>query len=237
MTIGDATPLCCAVSERNGRMVGLLLKDGADLRVPEGLKHFLERDLWHSSHKVFSEECFSGKILGQALVLAENTPEPAGVAESLIKLGADINLLSINEVFFDYEHECEDEWRLQDAFEQTVSGGPLLDFPLLAACRSGNEPLVRLLLDRGAKTWGVEKETWLQEAIRPNFGGKPSLQVYETIIGSDDLRKILRKNACSEGRIDTLDRMARKIARFRSEDILTRLGMELNAMINEDTLG
>ena len=56
VAIGDATPLCCAVSERNGRMVSLLIKDGADLRVPGALKHFLERDLWYSSHKVFSEE-------------------------------------------------------------------------------------------------------------------------------------------------------------------------------------
>ena len=238
VTIGDATPLCSAVSERNGRMVTLLIKDGADLRVPGALKHFLERDLWYHSHKVFSEECFSAKILGQALVLVGNTPYPAGVAEILIKFGADINLLSINEVFLDYEHECEDAWRLENALEFTYRGGPLLDFPLLAACRTGNEPLVRLLLDRGAKTWGVEKETWLQETIRSNYSGKPSLQVYGTIIGSDDLRKILRKNAYPEGRIDILDRLERKIAKFWSENVLTRLSEEVfGSMIQEDSLG
>ena len=137
-------------------------------------------------------------------------------------MDADINLLSINEDLLDYAHECEDEWRLQNALESTVSGGPLLDFPLLAACRSGNEPLVRLLSDRGAKTWGVEKETWL----------------LGTIIGSNDLRKILCKNAYSEGRIDVFDRMERQIAKFWSENVLTRLSKEVwRSMINEDSLG
>lgn len=237
VAIGDAMSLSCAVSVRNGRMVSLLSKDGADLRVPGALKHSLEKDWWYPSHKVISEESLSKKILGQALMLVESTPEPVSVAEILIKSGADINLLSINEDLLDYVQEGEDEWRLQSVLG-TRGSAPLLDFPLLAACRSENEPLVRLLLDRGAKLWGVEKETWLQEAIGFNYSGKSSLQVYGTIIGSDDLRKILRKNAYSEGQIDVFDRMGRQIENFVGNDVLTRLAKEVfGSMINEDSLG
>ena len=161
--MGDITPLYRAVSDSNGRMVSLLIKNGADLRIPGALKHFLEKGLWYPSYKMaFSEESLSQKFLGQALVVVANSLESGSLAETLIKSGADINLLLINENLLDLLQRNGDERLLQDAFKWDSTGGALLDFPLLAAWRNGNLSLVRLLLDRGAKMWGVEKENWLQ---------------------------------------------------------------------------
>ena len=75
-------------------MVSLLIKNGADLRIPEALKHHLEQGLWYSSYRMaFSEESLSQKFLGQALVAVANSLESGSLAETLINSGADINLL------------------------------------------------------------------------------------------------------------------------------------------------
>ncbi len=136
--MGDATPLCRAVLDSNGRMVSLLIKNGADPRTPRPfgiLEQVYKRRLTYSSPEEFSSQRF----LGLALMAVANTMEPVSVAEILIISGADVNFLSIDE--------------------------DVLDFPLHAASRSGNESLVQLLLDRGAKMWGVDKESWLQQAM------------------------------------------------------------------------
>ena len=209
VNMGDATPLCRAVSDRNGRMVSLLIKIGAELRTPgriEILKQLYERRLissYNSSYEMLSEEISSEKFLGQALVAVANTLEPGSVAEILINSGADINFLSIDK-------------RLQVPqssslyyLESVKSREQSVDFPLLAAANNGNESLVRLLLDCGANLWGVEKEFWLQEAIfikslamEPVEGSYPTglcsrefdLASCKKIISSDEFREILRRN-------------------------------------------
>ena len=178
VNIGDATPLCHAVSERNGRMVSLLIKNGADVRTPgtvEVLNHLLKKQYIYSSlpesspEESLSEEFSYEKFLGRALAAIANTLEPGSVAETLIDSGADINFLSIDERLLDPRcllpaTHTTAEILMQHSTKPVESGEPLLDSPLHAASRSGNESLVRLLLDRGAKMWGVDKESWLQQA-------------------------------------------------------------------------
>ena len=239
VNIGDATPLCCALSERNGRMVSLLINNGVDLRAYgkiEILRNLLERRLIFPSFDELSSENF----LGEALVAVANAPEPGNVAEILIKSGAGIDFLSINKELLDSLQTCWGDELLQNAFEWVSIGGPLLDFPLLAAWRGGNETLVRSLLDRGAKTWGVDKGSWLQQAIsaKPKVkelvewlypGGdrsrNPSLVIYGTIIGtiirSDDFREMLRKNGYSEDRIITFICIERQIGEYMSQVVCT----------------
>ena len=237
--MGDLTPLCRAVSTRNGRMVSLLIENGADLRIPEALNPFLEKGLWYSSNDLMalSEESFSKKFLGQALLAVANSLDSGSLAETLINSGADINLLLINQALLKSLHRMGDEELLQNAFERQNAfqnvfewrnlfewdnlGGGLLDFPLLAACRSGNKLLVRLLLDHGANTWGLDEESWLQQAIlaepeatEPVEGPSPEEAygwqfirvLYRKIIGIDEFREMLRKNGYSEDLI-TLDRI------------------------------
>ena len=240
--IGSATPLCCAVSERNGRLVSLLIQNGADPRTPgiiEVLEHLLQKRFILSSHpksSILWEGFSDEKFLGQALVAIANTLEPESVAEILINSGADINLLSINEYLLRSLPKSRRKWILQNVFEWNGPRGTLLDFPLLAASRNGNESLVRVLLDRGAKMFGVDKESWLQQAILAKREATESVEgsyrkggcsrhsirvIYEKIIGSDDLREILRKTRYSEDLISILDRIERGIGEYRSQAVYT----------------
>ena len=94
--MGDATPLYRAVLNSNGRMVSLLIENGANPRIPGAigiLKHLYERRLMHTSPEEFFS---SANFLGQALVAVANVPEPGRAAEILINSGANINFISIN---------------------------------------------------------------------------------------------------------------------------------------------
>ena len=213
VNMGDLTPLSCAMTDRNGRMISLLIENGADL-------HLMERQLMGlashvSSKRVLSEEFSFKKILGAALVDVAYTLKPGSTVDILINAGADIDILSITGC--DLETlEWRDKMTMQDLSERVNSGGLLLDFPLLAAARNGNESLVQLLLNRGAKTWGIEKESWLQQAMFAKSKANPTggcseefvLASYKKIISSDDLMEWLRGKGYSEELISTWDRMA-----------------------------
>ena len=214
--MGDATPLCRAVSDRNGRMVSLLIKNGADLRTPGAIKilnHLIERRVIDpsSEDKEFSSENF----LGEALVAVAKTLEPGSVAEILTNSGADINCLSIDQRLQNLQ--CSSTPYDVQIMRRIIGFGklvePIMDFPLLAAARNGNESLVRLLLNRGAKIWGVEKESWLQlatfdksKAMEPVEGSYPTgdcsrnsfRAIYRKVIGSRDFWETFRRNGYSE---------------------------------------
>ena len=155
VNMGEVTPLCRAVLDMNGRMISLLMKNGADLPTPGAIE--ILNQLYPSS-KEFS----SGNFLGQALVAVVKTMEPASVAETLVNSGADVNFLSIDTYLHGRLSLSKFRQRVMQSLFDRVD--PPLDFPLYAASRSGYESLVQLLLDRGAKTWGVDKECWLQQA-------------------------------------------------------------------------
>ena len=232
--MGDVTPLCRAVSQRNGRIVSLLIEKGPDLQIPRALKQLSEKGSWCESYQmVFSEESPSKNFLGQALVGVAKNLESGTLAETLINSGADINLLSINKARL-----CHLEWigegeLLQYAFDWDDDNGALLDFPLFAAWRSDNKRLMRFLLDHGAKKWGINEESWLQQAVlaepeatEPVEG--PSLEeayiwqfirvLYGKIMGSDDFREILRKNEYPEVWMDIIDRIDRRIGEEISQE-------------------
>ena len=117
--MGDLTPLCRAVLTSNGRMVSLLIENGADLRIPGALIPFLEKGLWYSSNRMaLSEESFSEKFLGQALLAVANSLDSGSLAETLINSGADINLLLINQALLESLHRMGDEELLQNTFER-----------------------------------------------------------------------------------------------------------------------
>ena len=213
--MGDATPLCRAVSDNNGRMVSLLIKNGADPRTPGaiGILEQLYKRRWTYSSP---EESSSQSFLGQALLTVANTMEPASVAENLIISGANINILSIDKELQDllyssayHNHRKVLRWLI----ERVNSVQPPLDFPLYAASRSGNESLVRLLLNRGAKMWGIDKESWLQQAIfakskamNPDGGSYPTggfgwdiiHNLYEKLISRYDFWETVRRNGYME---------------------------------------
>ena len=201
--VGDATPLCRAVSDSNGRMVSLLIKNGADPRTPGAigiLQQFCKRRLTYPS----PEELSSQSFLGLALMAVANSMEPASVAETLIISGADVNFLLIDEDLQDRLSSSayhNNRKALHWLIERVNSVQPPLDFPLYAASRSGNESLVQLLLDRGAKMWGVDKESWLQQAMfakskamNPEKGSYPTggfgwdvvRDIYEKVISRYD---------------------------------------------------
>ena len=208
--VGDATPLCRAVSDSNGRMVSLLIKNGADPRTPGAigiLEQLYNRRLTYPS----PEELSSQSFLGLALMAVANSMEPASVAETLIISGADVNFLLIDE---DLQHRLSSSAYHNNRkvhhwlTEWVNSVQPPLDFPLYAASRSGNESLVQLLLDRGAKMWGVDKESWLQqaklakpEATKPVEGSYPKggcsrdfiCVIYREIVSRDDYWETLRR--------------------------------------------
>lgn len=205
VNMGVATPLCCAVLDRNGRMVSLLIKNGADPLNP-GTSKILEklskRQLIHFQYENFSSENF----LGQALVAVANTLEPESVAETLINSGADIDFLSIDiclqQLLSSEYYSSKDVKRLLSI--QQISIKPLLDIALLAASRKGNEALVRLLLNRGAKMWGVEKKSWLQLAKGENSNRRFFPVNYMKVISSREFREILRRKGYLEDRTDFL---------------------------------
>lgn len=224
VNIGDATPLCRAVSERNGHMVSLLIKHGAHLRTPgviETLKHFFKGPLVCPSFEEFICECF----LGEALLAVANTLEPASVAEILINSGAGINFLSIDRrmqvlLASSRYRDLQEAMQLLDGPVKSVE--PLLDFPLLAASQNGNESLVRVLLDRGAEMWGLEKESWLQQAKLAKLKAEETAEgsypkggcsrnciriTYRGIIRSDVFGETLRKCGYPESWISVLDRI------------------------------
>ena len=208
--VGDATPLFRAVSDNNGRMVSLLIKNGADPRTPLAigiLEQLYEGRLTYPSPEDFSSQSF----LGLALMAVANTMEPASVAEILITSGADVNFLLIDE---DLQHRLSlsayhNNRKVHHWLTEWVNSvQPPLDFPLYAASRSGNESLVQLLLDRGAKMWGVDKESWLQqaklakpEATKPVEGSYPKggcsrdfiCVIYREIVSRDDYWETLRR--------------------------------------------
>ena len=198
VNMGDVTPLGYAMTDRNGRMVSLLIENGANL-------HLLKRQLMvlasHvSSKRVLSEEFSPKKFLGEALVDVAYTLKPGSTVDILINAGADIDILLITGC--DLETlEWRDKMTMQDLSERVNNGGLLLDFPLLAAARNGNESLVQLLLNRGAKTWGIEKESWLQQAMFAKSKANPTggcseefvLASYKKIISSDDFMERLRR--------------------------------------------
>ena len=215
VNVGDPTPLCRAVSDRSGQMVSLLISNGADLRHPgniEILKLLIGKRLIYRSSGKFASE----NLLGEALVVVANSLEPANVAEILINTGADINFLSIDKSIqfllsssACYNHQEATQW-LNGSVKWEK---PLLDFPLLAASRKGNESLVRVLLDRGARMWGVEEESWLQQAkfakpraIEPVEGSyaagvcsSDALRIsYRKIISSRDFEEVFRENGYAE---------------------------------------
>ena len=216
VNMGDLTPLSYAMTDGNGRMVSLLIENGADL-------HLLERQLMGlashiSSKRVLSVEFTFKKFLGLALVDVAYTLKPGSAVEILINAGADIDMLSIT--------RCDlktPEWRekmtMEDFSEWAGSGKLLLDFPLLAAARNGNESLVQLLLNRGAKTWGIENESWLQQAMFAKSKANPTggcseefvLASYKKIMSSDDLMEWLRGKGYSEELISTWDRMTKNL--------------------------
>ena len=233
--MGDITPLCRAVADSNGRMVSLLIKKGAGLRIPVALKDFLEEGWWYSSYrKAFSQEYLSKDFLGQALVAVANARESGSLAETLTASGADINLLIVNEYLLRLLQRKRDKWLLHNVLQWDGLGGALLDFPLLAAWRNGNEPLLRFLLDRGAKTWGIDRESWLQQAIlakqeatEPVEGSSPkegcSRQfipaIYGKLLGSDGFREMLRKDGYSERQIGVFDRLESRIGEYMSQAV------------------
>ena len=221
--MGDATPLYRAVLDSNGRMVSLLIENGADPRIPGAigiLKHLYERRLMHSSPEEFFS---SANFLGQALVAVANVPEPGRAAEILINSGANINFISIHGRLLcplSSVTDCDIQLVSRWLTESVESGEPVLDFPLHAASRSGNEPLVRLLLNRGAKTWSVDKEIWLQQTIlaKPKathlqgVHSRNVIRVIYEIIRSDDIRETLRKNGYSDRHISAFDRIERHMS-------------------------
>ena len=222
--MGVVTPLYRAVSDRNDRMVSLLIKNGADLRTPGRLKileKIFEKPLEYQPYiRASSAEFSSEYFLGQALVAVANTQvEPEIVAETLISSGADINSISIDEILQSVLSPTGDYGLGYQSFtqwlnESLILAKPHLDFPLLAAARNGNESLVQLLLDRGAKTWEVEKESWLQLAIHsksnatdPVEGSYPiadwimdaTRTIYRNILTTRDLRRILGDERMEKG--------------------------------------
>ena len=208
--MGHFTPLSCAISNRNGRMISLLIKNGADLQDPgtiESLGKLFERQLIYSpsSYKklMLSEELSYKKFMGQALLDVAKTLKPGSAAEILINSGADINIVSTTGYLETLQ--WEDETHIYDLSERFNSGRVLLDFPLLAAARNGNESLVQLLLNRGAKTWGIEKESWLQQTMVAKSKANPTggcseefvLASYKKIISSDDFMEWERRKGYS----------------------------------------
>ena len=228
MDMGDVTPLSHAISDRNGRMVSLLIHIGANLQNPrtiKSLESFIERRLIYStscnkfsSEEMLSEEPSYKKFMGQALLDVANTPKPGSAAEILINSGADINIISITGFYLETLRWKKETW-MQELSKWVDKGGLLLDFPLLAAARNGNESLVQLLLNRGAKTWGVEKESWLQQVMFAKSKANPTggcseefvLASYKKIISSDDFMEWLRGKGYSEELISTWDRMAKNL--------------------------
>ncbi len=228
--MGDVTPLYRAASDRNGLLVNLLIKNGADLRTSGvitrlnptlGRHSIFSLDNEFSSEVSLPEELSPEKFLGQALLAVATTLEPGSVAETLINSGADINLLSIMQdvlrLPFVLLGTYARETLMHDLIEFVQSGKPALDFPLHAASRSGNESLVRLLLNRGAKTWGVDKESWLQQAIfvkskatEPVEGSYPTGGCsrdfirfsYDKFLRSHDFKEILRRKKWIPARLD-----------------------------------
>ena len=220
VNMGAATPLYRAVSDRNDRMVSLLIKNGADLRTPgrlEILERLFEKPLKYSPYiKASSAEFQNENFLGQALVAVANTQvEPESVADTLITSGADINFISIDALLQDvlssggkYEpgNQGFTPWALNDSL---ISAKPCLDFPLLAAAKNGNESLVQLLLDRGAKTWEVKKELWLQLAIHAK---------------SKEMHPVERSYPIADRIIDVTREIYRNILTTRDLRILVILG-------------
>ena len=213
--VGDATPLCRAVSDSNGRMVSLLINNGADPRTPGAigiLEQVCKRRVTYPSPEEFSSQSF----LRLALIAVANAMEPASVAETLIISGADVNFLSTDRDL-QYLLSASPQYNNQEILHWLIGGflssQPPLDFPLYAASRSGNESLVQLLLNRGAKMWGFDKEFWLQQAIfakskvmNPEKGSYPTggfgwyniRTIYEKLISSYDFCETFRRKGYSE---------------------------------------
>jgi ankyrin repeat protein len=88
------------------------------------VKYVLDNKLYTSINKVYTEESETPLTLACAL---ENSQDAVSIAELLIKNGADIN--GAGSVGGDYTY-----------------------YPLIIAIKKGNVPLIKLLIDNGAKT-------------------------------------------------------------------------------------
>ena len=239
VNIGDATPLHRAVLEHNGRMVSLLIKNGADLRTAGNIKfprHFVERRSIFTLFHEFSSEHF----LGEALVAVAGTPQPGSVAEILINSGADINHVSMVKGLQDLL--CSEAY---DSYETAIirlpgsvnSVQPLLNIPLLAASRNGNESLVRVLLDRGAKMWGGEKESWLQQAI---FAKPITMELEEGSYPKGDCSRdfilAIYRNIIDNEILETLREGVYMRDGFRTTTLKIRYGLLEIVLQKEDSL-